>query len=98
GVQAVEVDGQLVAQQEHVGYGQYFAIDRSLPFHRAVSLPNGEIMIDDANGTSSLWTVIRDSGFAWVTKNNGAPDIPNGTLAQVIRVYGGRLFIRINER
>ncbi|UGY18401.1 hypothetical protein HAP48_0013735 [Bradyrhizobium septentrionale] len=70
GVQAVEVDGRLVAQREHLGFGQYTAADHSLRFHRTVALPDGEIMIDDLSGVGGLWTVVRDQRFAWVSKKN----------------------------
>jgi hypothetical protein len=98
GIQAVEIDGRLVAPKENLGFGQYFATDRSLRFHRSVPLPDGEIMIDDFSGAGSIWTVVRDNNFAWVTKNNGTPDIANGCLIQMIRSFGGRLSLRINDR
>jgi hypothetical protein len=94
GVQAVEVDGKLIAQQEHVAFGQYFATDRALRFHQAVQIPNGEIMIDSFDGSGSAWTVTRDSTWAWVTKNQGIPDIANGAYVQMIRAFGGRFSMR----
>lgn len=96
GIQAIEIDGRLVAQQHHLGFGQYFATDRCLRFHHLVSLPDGEIMIDDFSGAGSIWTVVRDDSFAWVTKNKGTPDISNGSLIQMIRAFGGRFSIRMN--
>lgn len=94
GIQAVEVDGQLSALQEHLGFGQYVAIDRALRFHHAVHLPDGEIMVDDFLGAGSIWTVTRDGTSAWVTKNQGTPDISNGSYVQMIKVFGGRFLIR----
>ncbi len=94
GVQAVEVEGKLIARQEHLGFGQYFATDRALRFHRAIQLPNGEIMIDSFDGSGSMWTVTRNGTSAWVTKNQGMPDIANGAFIQMIRVFGGRFTIR----
>lgn len=94
GTQAVEVDGRLVAQQEHVGFGQYVATDRSLRFHYGVSLPDGEIMVDDFAGAGSIWTVTRDTSFAWVTKNRGTPDLVHGSYVQIVRVFGGRFSIK----
>lgn len=98
GIRAVEVDGRLTALQEHLGYGLYFATDRSLRYPQSVKLPNGEVMIDDFTGTGSLWTVRRDTSFAWVTKNTGVPDITNGTMVQTIRAFGGRISIRSHLR
>ena len=94
GVQAVEVDGKLIAKQEHVGFGLYVATDRSLRFHKGVQLPDGEIMVDDFSGAGSIWTVTRDASYAWVTKNQGTPDLIHGLLVQVIRVFGGRFSIK----
>jgi hypothetical protein len=94
GVQAVEVDGRLIAQQEHLGFGIYVATDRSLRFHQGVQLPDGEIMVDDFSDAGSIWTVTRDTSFAWVTKNQGTPDLVNGSYVQMIRVFGGRFSIK----
>jgi hypothetical protein len=94
GVQAVEVDGRLIALQEHLGFGQYYATDRVLRFRRSVQLPDGEIMVDDFSGAGSLWTVKRDDTAAWVAKNQGTPDILNGSYVQLVRVFGGRFSIR----
>jgi hypothetical protein len=94
GVQAVEVEGHLIAQQEHLGFGQYIATDRALRFHHGVQLPDGEIMVDDFTGTGSILTVRRDGTAAWVRKNQGTPDISNGSYVQLVRVFGGRFSIR----
>lgn len=94
GVQAVEVDGKLVAKQEHIAFGQYFATDRALRFHRGVKMPDGEIMIDNFDGSGSAWIVTRDNSWAWVTKKQGTPDIANGAFIQMIRTFGGRISMR----
>lgn len=94
GIQAIEIDGRLIAQQEHVGFGLYVATDRSLRFHQGVQLPDGEIMVDDFSGIGSIWTVTRDKSFAWATRNQGTPDLLNGTLVQMIRAFGGRFSIK----
>jgi hypothetical protein len=90
----VEIDGRLVAQQEHLGFGIYIATDRSLRFHEGVQLPDGEIMVDDYFGAGSVWTVTRDKSFIWVTKNQGTPDLPNGSYVQILRVFGGRFSLK----
>jgi hypothetical protein len=94
GLQAVEVDGRLIAQQEHLGFGLYVATDRSIRLHTGVHLPDGEIMVDEFTGAGSIWTVTRDMSFAWVTKNQGTPDLVNGAYVQIIRVFGGRFSIK----
>jgi hypothetical protein len=94
GVQAFEVDGRLVAQQEHLGFGYYIATDKALRFHKSVRLPDGEIVIDDFSGAGSTWIVRRDGDSAWVAKNRGTPDIASGSLVQLVRIDGGRFSIR----
>lgn len=94
GVQAVEIDGRLVARQEHIGFGEYVATDRALRVHSGLRLPNGEIMIDDLVGSGSVWTVRRDGDSAWIVKNRGTPDLGNGTWVQILRTFGGRFAIR----
>lgn len=98
GVQAVEVDGRLIAQQEHIAFGRYFATDRALRFHHGVQIPNGEIMIDSFDGSGGAWTVTRDSAWAWATKNQGTPDIVDGAFVQIIRAFGGRFSMRRSPR
>jgi hypothetical protein len=98
GIQAVEVDGKLIAKQEHIAFGQYFATDRALRFHQGVQIPNGEIMIDSFDGSGSIWTVTRDNDWAWVTKKQGTPDITNGAFVQMIRAFGGRFSMRRSPR
>jgi hypothetical protein len=94
GLQAVEVDGRLVANEEHVGFGLYVATDRSLRFHHAVKLPDGDIMVDDLGGAGSIWTVTRDTTYAWVTKSQGTPDLIHGTHVQMMRVFGNRFLVK----
>jgi hypothetical protein len=94
GVEAVEIDGQLEVLQEHLGYGVFSAVDRTLRFPSSVKLPEGEIMISDGEGGSGMWLVRREGSFAWVTKDAGVPDLPNGIHVQLIRAYGGRISMR----
>jgi hypothetical protein len=59
-----------------------------------VQLPDGEIMVDHFSDAGSIWTVTRDTSFAWVTKNQGTPDLANGCYVQMIRIFGGRFSIK----
>jgi len=94
GIRAVEVDGKLIAQQEHLGFGLYNATDRSLRFHHGVRVPNGEIMVDDFTGAGSVWIVARDGSHAWITKSQGTPDLIHGSFVQLVQVFGGRFSIK----
>lgn len=99
GQQAVEISGRLEVMQENIGFGVFLATDRTLRFHKAVRLPEGEIQISDPDGGTGLWVVTRDEAYVWVTKAVGAPDLMDGSQVQLIRAIGGRLSIRrpINE-
>jgi hypothetical protein len=94
GVEAVEVDGQLSVLQEHLGFGSFNATYRALRFPASVKLPDGEIVISDTDGTSSLWIVRRRNSVAWITKKTGIPNIPDGGQIQLVRAYGGRISFR----
>ena len=94
GLCVVEVDGRLFAQQEHLGFGVYSAVDFALMFHKGIPLPEGEVMIDDFTGAGSIWTVRRDAASIWVTKNHGTPDLSNGCYVQMIKQFGGRFLIK----
>jgi hypothetical protein len=37
---------------------------------------------------------LNDSGATALTKNQGTPDLVNGSYVQMIRVFGGRFFIK----
>lgn len=95
GIEAIEIDGRLSVLKEHLGYGVFFATDRSLRFPKTVNLPNGEIMIDDGNGVGSIWVVSRDTQYAWIMRGIGTPDLPNEGTIQLIREHGGRISIRL---
>lgn len=60
----------------------------------SVKLPDGEIVISDTDGTSSLWIVTRRDSVAWITKKTGNPDILDGGQIQLVRAYGGRISLR----
>jgi hypothetical protein len=94
GLQAIEIDGRLSVLKEHLGYGVFSATDRSLRFPRAVSLPDGEIMIDGPDGVGAIWTVSRDTQYAWITRNLGVPDLMHEVSVQLVREHGGRISIR----
>jgi hypothetical protein len=94
GLQAVEVDGRLLAKQEHIGFGQYVATDQAIRLHHGVRLPDGEIMVDDLAGAGSTWIVRRDGELLWLSKKRGTPDISNGSWVQIVKVFGGRFALR----
>ncbi len=97
GAEAIEVEGVLEVLEENLGFGTYSSTDRSLRFPSTVNLPAGSIQINDPDGGLSSWTVTRDRGTTWVTKDYGSPSIANSTYVQLIRTVGGRLSLRRPE-
>lgn len=94
GTEALELDGDLEAPLESLGFGTYLATDRSLRFPSTVRLPTGAVQIHDPSGAPSLWTVVRDADAAWITKDVGLPSIPHGALVQLLRTIDGKITIR----
>lgn len=91
---AYGVDGALYVLKENLGFGTYSAVDRSLRLPRATRLPVGKVQVEDPAGATAIWEVALTSDAVWVTKEYGAPDIPNGVLVQVLRTVDGRISLR----
>jgi len=94
GVPAVEIDGQLRAVQESLGFGTYSAVDRSLRFHPLVRIPRGDVQLVDEGGAAATWRVSEASGALWATKVVGVPDFPDSAVVQVVRTWDSRLLVR----
>jgi hypothetical protein len=91
---AVEVEGHLEVVAESLGFGTYRAVDRSICFGRTIRLPDGEVRVEDPDGSAAVWTVRRSGEFTWVTKTTGVPSIPHESYVQIVRTVGGRLSLR----
>jgi hypothetical protein len=99
GREAVEVNRRLETFMTHLGFGKYVAVDRSLIFPKDLSIPDGEIQINDPAGSIGTWMIRRDSKFAWIEKTSGTPDFPDDCYIQLIRtIDGGFSFRRPNLR
>lgn len=95
GREAFEVAGSLAAVKESLGFGTYSAQDGMIRFKAAINLPDGHIQMEISGGGASLWKVIRDERFAWVVKDTGRLDIPDGAHIQLIRAIDGRITLRV---
>lgn len=95
GQEAFEASGALLATKESLGFGLYSAPDGMIRFTASVNLPDGPIQLETKNGGASLWRVIRDDRHAWITKESGRPDIPNGAYVQLIRTVDGKITMRL---
>lgn len=95
GREAFEIDGSLTAAKESLGFGVYSAPDTMIRFLANVNLPDGHIQVEGASGGVSLWRVIRDERYAWVSKEGGRPDIPDGAHVQLLRTFDGKITLRL---
>lgn len=94
GAQVMSIDGVLEVVSESLGFGVYVAADRSLRFPAGLRVPDGVIQIDDAAGSLGAWGVKRESRATWLTKETGAPAIPDGSHIQLIRTVDGRISLK----
>lgn len=94
GAPAVEIDGELRAVQESLGFGTYSAVDRSLRFHQLIRLPRGDVQLVDEGGAAATWKVVEANGAVWATKVVGTPDFADGAFAQVVKTWDSRLLLR----
>lgn len=95
GREAFEVDGTLAATKESLGFGVYSAADSMIRFVKGIGLPDGHIQMESTGSGASLWRVIRDERYAWVSKDSGRLDIPDGAHVQLIRTIDGRITLRL---
>ncbi len=94
GTLAVEIDGELRAVKESLGFGVYKAVDRSLRFPPSIRLPRGDVQFVDDNGAAATWRVVETNTAVWATKVLGTPHIADGAYAQIVKTQDGRLLLR----
>ncbi len=94
GRSAHEVQGQLAARVESLGFARYSAIDNCLRIPKGCGLPVGNIQIIDQFGNLSNWTVRSDEGQLWICKESGPALIQHDSYVQIIRSFDGRISIR----
>ncbi|MER8921040.1 hypothetical protein [Mesorhizobium sp. M0802] len=95
GREAFEVAGSLAAIKESLGFGTYSSQDAMIRFATNIGLPDGQIQMEGVSGVTSLWKVIRDERWAWVVKDTGRLDVPDGAHVQLIRAIDGRITLRV---
>lgn len=95
GREAFEVAGSLAAIKESLGFGIYSSQDAMIRFAASIGLPDGHIQMEGVSGVTSLWRVIRDERWAWVRKDAGRLDVPDGAHVQLIRAIDGRITLRL---
>ena len=94
---AHEVEGRLVARAENLGFSQYSAIDNCLRIPKGCGLPIGNIQIVDQFGNIGDWVSRDNDGVLWIHKNQGPALIPHGSYVQIIRMFDGRISLRLSS-
>jgi hypothetical protein len=94
GRSAHEVEGQLFARTESLGFAQFSAINNCLRISRGCGLPLGNIQIIDLLGNPASWTVREEAGVLWVSKDRGPTLLNHDGYVQIIRAFDGRIWIR----
>ena len=94
GRSAHEIEGQLVARTDSLGFARYSAIDNCMRIHSGCGLPIGEVQIIDQFGTPALWTIREVSGVFWISKNRGPTLLAHESYIQILRAFDGRFSLR----
>lgn len=94
GIEAIEVNGHLEVIRESLGFGIYVAAVRSLRFGVPIRVPEGRVQIRDLVGNLAWWRVIKESGMTWISRESGAPDLPDQRTVQIIAASDGHLSMR----
>jgi len=94
GREAFEISGALAPVTESIGFGVFVSADGALRMARSVRLPDGAVQIEAEHGSVGLWTVRRDARFAWISKDQGQPTLPNDARVQLLRTASGRILLR----
>ena len=91
---AHQMEGQLTAVKESLGFARYSEIDKCLRISRRSGLTVGQLQLVDQFGVPSMWTVREHAGALWVSKNNGSALLAHDSYVQVIRTADGRVSLR----
>ncbi|RAI57549.1 hypothetical protein [Roseicella frigidaeris] len=94
GREAFEIWGALAPVTESIGFGVFVSADGALRMARTVRLPEGSVQIEAEHGSVGLWTVRRDERFAWISKDQGRPTLPDDARVQLLRNANGRILLR----
>lgn len=93
---AIEMDGDLLATMESLGFGVYSATDSLIRLPRLAALADGPLQIVGPEGALGEWKVQRDETNAWLMKVRGVADIPDQSRVQLVK-SDGRVSIRLTN-
>ena len=94
GIFAYEVEGQLIATEESIGFAKYSAIDDCFRISSSSRLPVGQIQLMDQFGQTGTWTVREYAETFWVSKNRGPTLLDHNSYIQLVRTQDGRILLK----
>jgi hypothetical protein len=97
GLSAHELEGQLVARTESLGFARFSAIDKCLRIRKGCGLPLGVIQIIDQFGSPASWTVREASGTLWISKDRGPTLLEHESYVHIVRTFDGRISLHLSS-
>ena len=94
GTRATEIEGYPHLTDASLGFGIYFATDRSVRFEASVTLPLGPLQVLDVEGVPAMWTARKSGTATWLSKDAGTANIEDRAYVQVLRTKDSRLRLR----
>ncbi|WP_300974797.1 Arm DNA-binding domain-containing protein [Sphingomonas sp. LHG3406-1] len=94
---AVELDGELYATRENLGFGTFSATDSAIRLPLTCLLADGTLQVESPGGALADWRVQRDGVHTWIVKVHGRSDIPDQSRVQIIRSNGQRVSMRVTN-
>lgn len=95
--EAYLVEGLLLADMEHLGFGMFSATDNAVRFStHLIRIPGGVVQIQDPTSAVAEWSVTKTPSAVWITKVRGTPSpaFVNGRFIQLLRTQKGQLIFR----
>lgn len=93
-VAGYEIEGNLTAHTESLGFAFYSAVDKCLRISKTCGLKPGLIQIIDQFGVPSLWNIQEESGILWISKKTGSSLLQHKSYVQIVKTYDGRITLK----
>jgi hypothetical protein len=94
GRHAHEIEGQLVANKESLGFARYSAVHNCLRISSGCGLGVGQVQIFDQFGIPAVWSIREESGVLWISKEQGPTLLAHESYVQIMRTIGGQVSLR----
>jgi hypothetical protein len=91
---AHEVEGQLIAPTESLGFARYSAVNNCLRIGSRCGLRVGQVQIYDQFGNPGTWTIREETGSLWISKDQGPTLLKHESFVQIMRTTSGQVSLR----